>query len=403
MATISAPARRHPHEPRHRPQDNARRTGGAVVPAHAWVASRGRRASAPSSPHEQGSILARPPAPAGLDVPLRAAGNPITGAILHVEAAGRGAGPAPVGSAASTRPRDPPRRPLPRGSVLKPFVSARILQLVESGSFTLDSKLPEVLPAAVVGRFPTARDVTLGMLLGHRSGLPSGTPLRSTRRPPPSAPDLEVLEFLDLAAAQPAMFRPGARYTYSNTNYAGRARHRARDRPHVAQRGERAGHPAARAPVHMAPGARPPVPRRPVRRRVTSSWAASCSRRATSTHLWPIRPADMRRHDHRRPRSLLRRIARGPALPPRRDDEGDAVVQACLGRARAGRLRPRAHSTSVPGGLETIDHLGGTGGYMAYVARLPRQHITMALALTGATDPSPVLLPVLQALATVRP
>ena len=55
-----------------------------------------------------------------------------------------------------------------------------------------------------------------------------------------------------------------------------------------------------------------------------------------------------------------------------------------------------------PGGLETIDHLGGTGGYMAYVARLPRQQATMALGRATATDPSPVLLPVLQALATMR-
>jgi hypothetical protein len=40
---------------------------------------------------------------------------------------------------------------------------------------------------------------------------------------------------------------------------------------------------------------------------------------------------------------------------------------------------------------------------MAYVARLPRQGVTMAVGLASATDPSPVLLPVLGALAAGRP
>ena len=56
-----------------------------------------------------------------------------------------------------------------------------------------------------------------------------------------------------------------------------------------------------------------------------------------------------------------------------------------------------------PGGVETIDHLGGTAGYSAFVARLPRQQLTLSVALAGATDPSSVLLPVVAALSTVRP
>ena len=57
----------------------------------------------------------------------------------------------------------------------------------------------------------------------------------------------------------------------------------------------------------------------------------------------------------------------------------------------------------APGGVETIGHLGGAGGYYAYVGRLPRQQTTFAAAMnSSATDPSPLLLPVFQTLANAR-
>ena len=70
---------------------------------------------------------------------------------------------------------DVPMRPLDRfraGSIAKPFVSVVVLQLVERGWLSLDARLPDVLPASVVDRFPTATDITVRMLLGHRSGIP---------------------------------------------------------------------------------------------------------------------------------------------------------------------------------------------------------------------------------------
>jgi D-alanyl-D-alanine carboxypeptidase len=57
------------------------------------------------------------------------------------------------------------------GSIMKPFVSVVTLQLVECGWVSLDASLPEVLPAEVVDRFPTAPDITVRMLLNHRSGI----------------------------------------------------------------------------------------------------------------------------------------------------------------------------------------------------------------------------------------
>jgi hypothetical protein len=56
----------------------------------------------------------------------------------------------------------------------------------------------------------------------------------------------------------------------------------------------------------------------------------------------------------------------------------------------------------VPGGTEVIGHLGGAGGYFAYVGRLPRQQMTLAAAMNSSADPSPLLLPVFQVLATAR-
>ncbi len=55
---------------------------------------------------------------------------------------------------------------------------------------------------------------------------------------------------------------------------------------------------------------------------------------------------------------------------------------------------------ALPGGIETIDHLGGAVGYRAYVARLPRQAVTVAVAFNSRADPGPFLLPVLEAVAT---
>ena len=96
------------------------------------------------------------------------------------------------------------------GASLKPFVSVVVLQLSERGRLSLDARLPEVLSASVTGRFPTAADITVRMLLGHRSGHP-GVDLPAideqvARHP---AKVWTVSEFLDLAAAQPPCSPPG--------------------------------------------------------------------------------------------------------------------------------------------------------------------------------------------------
>ena len=93
------------------------------------------------------------------------------------------AGRAPPASAAWRRHE--PMRPRDRfraGSIVKMFVSVTVLQLTERGRLSLDARLPEVLPASVTGRVANAADITVRMLLGHRSGIPEWDVRPSTSR-----------------------------------------------------------------------------------------------------------------------------------------------------------------------------------------------------------------------------
>jgi D-alanyl-D-alanine carboxypeptidase len=106
------------------------------------------------------------------------------------------------------------------GSIMKPFVATAVLQLVEEGKFSLDDRLPAVLPPDVVARVPDADLITVRMLLEHTSGVPEYDDrpfdlmvIANPRRV------WKVEEFLDRSAAQPRRFAPGNRYAYSNTDY----------------------------------------------------------------------------------------------------------------------------------------------------------------------------------------
>ena len=156
-----------------------------------------------------------------LDDVVASSGGKVPGAILYAERAGRGswAGAAGLGRLDPNVAMHPGDR-FRAGSIVKPFVATTVLQLVEQGRFTLDTALPDVLPADVVDRFPTAPRITLRMLLGHRSGLADwSTPATDVAAARDPARVWKVSESLDLAAAKKPLFAPGTRYAYSNTEY----------------------------------------------------------------------------------------------------------------------------------------------------------------------------------------
>jgi D-alanyl-D-alanine carboxypeptidase len=342
---------------------------------------------------------------AALDEGLHAPSSTISGAILHVQTTARGSF-----TGTSGRGRMQPTAAIAAedrfraGSVVKPFVSARILQLVEDGRLTLDSTLPDVLPASVVARFPTASHVTLSTLLGHRSGLPEwDTPeldavaARHPRRIWTAA------EFLDRAAARPPLFAPGTRYSYSNTNYtlAGLVIENATGRAWRDEVTDR-----VIAPLGLQ-----------------STWLPDPGNGSLGgPHVHGYVELDGKLLETSNVDPSMAGPAGGHALVTTVGDLVrffDALLAGRLFR-RPGTLKAMLSfkpasgepgqigyglglfQRAFPGGLETIDHLGGTAGYMTYVARLPRHGVTMAVALADATDPSPVLLPVLQALSTTH-
>jgi D-alanyl-D-alanine carboxypeptidase len=285
---------------------------------------------------------------------------------------------------------------------VKPFVAATVLQLAEAGAFTLDESLPAVLPVDVTSRFQGASEITVRMLLGHRSGLPDWD---SSDVDVAIVGDLGKIwtdsDLLDLAAAKEPLFSPGADYSYSNTNYT-----------------------LLGLIIEHATGA-------DWRDEVTNGVIKPLELEATALPA----PGD---------RSLGGPHAHGyvdvngELLDVSTADPsmfgaagGNALVTSVSDLVRfmnallAGRLFQHSETLNamldfkpateepgqigyglgllqraLPGGIETIDHLGGAIGYRAYVARLPRQQVTLATAMNSLADPSLLVLPVVGAFAS---
>ena len=264
------------------------------------------------------------------------------GAVLHVRSPelGRWTGVAGLGRVAP----DVPMRRADRfraGSIAKPFVSVVVLQLAERGRLSLDARLPELLSANVTGRFPTAADITVRMLLGHRSGIPEWTsPATDEEVARHPAKVWTISEFLDLAAAQPPVFAPGTGFFYSNTNYnlLGLIIERVTGRSW-----------------------RREVTRRVIRplRLTRTELPAPGHRSITGAHAHGYGELDGKTIDITRvdpsiagaagggalvttvagPGAVSRCAVQGPAVPPPRDAAADARSRPGAGRGRPGRLR----------------------------------------------------------------
>jgi D-alanyl-D-alanine carboxypeptidase len=113
-----------------------------------------------------------------------------------------------------------PAHRLRAGSMLKTAVAVAVLQLVERRRLSLDASLTELLPRSTISKVAEAENITVRMLLSHTAGVPEFTGDVFTEAVLDNPTRVwTVDEFLDLSAAQPRPFAPGAGWAYSNTGY----------------------------------------------------------------------------------------------------------------------------------------------------------------------------------------
>ncbi len=102
------------------------------------------------------------------------------------------------------------------GSNTKTMTATVILQLIGEGKLKLDDKVSQYFD-----NVPQGDEVTIADLLDMRSGIATYSELKSFNRTLDQQPDKSFTpqQLIQLGTEQPAMFKPGAEYFYSNTNY----------------------------------------------------------------------------------------------------------------------------------------------------------------------------------------
>ena len=100
-------------------------------------------------------------------------------------------------------------------SINKMYVATSVAKLVNSGVLSLDDTLANLLPE-LGGRIEYADQITLRMMVQHRSGIPNFTDNAGFDW---FTPQMDADKNLELVLDQPADFKPDTRYRYSNTNY----------------------------------------------------------------------------------------------------------------------------------------------------------------------------------------
>jgi D-alanyl-D-alanine carboxypeptidase len=115
---------------------------------------------------------------------------------------------------ASQTPADP-QAYFKIGSIHKLYIAAAVAKLDHQGTLSIERSLADYLPA-LAGRIQYADQITLRMLVQHRSGIPNFTDDVAFDWFAPYPDEDKILE---LILDDPADFKPDARNSYSNTNY----------------------------------------------------------------------------------------------------------------------------------------------------------------------------------------
>ncbi|WP_405199172.1 serine hydrolase domain-containing protein [Christiangramia sp. LLG6405-1] len=99
-------------------------------------------------------------------------------------------------------------------SIGKLYDAVAITKLVADDLISLDKSLIDYFPE-FAGRIENAENITVRMLVQHRSGIPNYTDVPDFWMHPPENTEQTLELFLD----KPASFAPGTDYAYSNSNY----------------------------------------------------------------------------------------------------------------------------------------------------------------------------------------
>lgn len=145
-----------------------------------------------------------------------AIGHGLDGIVVYVDEAGQ----PPAFYTAGWKDRDnqipaDPQALFKIGSISKLYDAVAVTKLVNDNRLSLDDTLADFFPE-LVGRIEYADQITLRMMVQHRSGIPNLTdqPGYNWENPPENSE-----ESLALVLDVPADFKPDEKYSYSNTNY----------------------------------------------------------------------------------------------------------------------------------------------------------------------------------------
>lgn len=141
--------------------------------------------------------------------------NGLDGIIVYVDQGGK----EPAFYAAGLKNRDKkipadPHSLFKIASISKLYVAVAVAKLVNDKYLSLDKTLADYIPE-LVGRIENAVNITLRMMVQHRSGIPNFTDTPGYWEDPPKANK----ENLELVIDKPSDFEPDKKYSYSNTNY----------------------------------------------------------------------------------------------------------------------------------------------------------------------------------------
>lgn len=140
----------------------------------------------------------------------------LDGIIVYVDQSGK----EPVLYAAGLKNRENQEAADPEGlfkiaSISKLYIAAATAKMVHNEQLSLDDTLADHLPE-LEGRIEHADQITLRMMLQHRSGIPNFVDVEEFDW---SKSHSDISEHLELVLDKPANFEPDARHQYSNTNY----------------------------------------------------------------------------------------------------------------------------------------------------------------------------------------